>query len=80
MKKETIKKSNTGIAIFEIILEFENKNEKKCLHTSICLLMAYRFVCVMWLYSENSLMLNSIKQMRTFLLLKMFCQFIVLIV
>ena len=24
MKKETIRKSNTGIAIFEIVLEFEN--------------------------------------------------------
>jgi len=29
MKKETIRKSNTGMAIFEVTLEFEKKYEKQ---------------------------------------------------
>ena len=36
--------SYTGIAIFAIILECESIF-KMCLHTFICLLMAYRFIC-----------------------------------
>jgi len=40
--KPKIRKCNTSIAMFEIILEFEKKYEKRYLHsiTLICLLMA----------------------------------------
>jgi len=49
IKNKTIRKSNTDIAMFEIILEFEKKYDKMCWHsiTLICLLMAYRYICVM---------------------------------
>ena len=44
IKKETIRKSNTGIAIFEI-LEFK-RNMKQCVYIhSIYPLMTYRFIC-----------------------------------
>ena len=42
-EKKKLGKSNTGIAIIEIILEFE---EKKCFHLFIYLI-AYRFIFVM---------------------------------
>jgi len=35
MKKETTRKSSTGIAIFEIILVFEKNYEKTCLRNYI---------------------------------------------
>jgi len=47
------RKSNTAIAIFEIILEF---GKKMCLHTFIWFLMIYRFICVMCFIPKHSFM------------------------
>jgi len=52
------RKRNTGIAIFEITSEFEKKLEKMRLHIFICLLMAYRFLCVRCFIPKNSFMFN----------------------
>jgi len=78
MKIETIRKSNTDIAIFEITLEFE-KNMKKCvyIHSS-----ASSWDIVLFaecgLFQRIVSCLVSVKQMHTFVLLNKFCQYIVL--
>jgi len=63
MKKETIGKSNTGIAILEIKLEFEKKRH---VFTYIHLPRLYRFICVCALFQRIVVCLISVKQMHTF--------------
>ena len=77
MKRETIRKSNIGIAIFEIILEL--KIYKNCVYIhSFASLWHIALFAVCALFQTIVLCLISVKQMHTFNLLNMCCQYIVL--
>jgi len=42
-------------------MEFERKKDKMYLHTFICLLMAYHFICVMCFIPKDSFIYNFSK-------------------
>jgi len=73
-EKKTIRQSNTDINIFKEILEFKTW----CLLTFICLHMAYLFCVMCFIPTYRFMGFFSVKQVHTFILLNMFCQYIVL--
>jgi len=75
MKQETIRKVTQ--ALLSLKLFWNLKKGGMCLPTFICLLMAYRFICVMCFIPKIFLCLISLKQMHTFVLLNMLCQYFV---
>ena len=75
MEKETIKKSNTGIVIFKLSLEFE-ENVFTYFHLPPYGISFY--LRNVFYFQRIVLCLISVKHIYTFVLLNMFCQYIVL--
>ena len=78
MKKETIRKRNTGIGLFDIILDFKNKYEKNVFTYAYSPPYGIPLYLRNVVYSKKiGLYLILVKQLHTFVLLNMFCQYIV---